>query len=110
MAARLRLPDWSYGLIGVVGLLTGLELVTRARLIPSRRFPPPSETLRTLAAELDGARLWSDVGNTLEGWAIGLVLAVAIALPLGIAIGSSALLYRSLRFPLESCARSRRWR
>lgn len=101
MAPRLRLPAWSYGAIGVVGLLAVLELVTRIELIPSRHFPPPSETLRTLAGELDEARLWSDVASTLEGWAIGLVLAVAVAVPLGVAIGSSVLLYRSLRFPIE---------
>ena len=78
-----------------------LELLTRAEVIPSRHFPPPTETFRTLAGELDAARLWSDIGGTLEGWAIGLALAVAVAVPLGIAVGSSALLYRSLRVPIE---------
>ena len=101
MAPRLRLPDWSYGAIGAVGLIAALELVTRIELIPSRHFPPPTETLETLAGELDGASLWSDVGSTLEGWAIGLGLAFAVGVPLGIAVGSNALLYRSLRFPIE---------
>ena len=101
MALGLRLPERSYGPIGVVSLLAVLELMTRIELLASRHFPPPSETLRTLAGELDGASLWSDVGSTLEGWAVGLALAVAVAVPLGVAVGSSALLYRSLRFPIE---------
>ena len=78
-----------------------LELLTRTEVIPSRHFPPPTETFRTLAGELGDAELWSDIGGTLEGWAIGLALAVAVAVPLGIAVGSSALLYRSLRVPIE---------
>lgn len=81
--------------------MAALELLTRAELIPSRHFPPPGETLRALAGELDGASLWSDLASTLEGWAIGLALAIVVAVPLGIAIGSSALLYRSLRFTIE---------
>ena len=92
MAPRLRLPDWSYGAFGVVGLMAALELVTRIELIRSRHFPPPTKTLETLAGELDGASRWSDVGSTLEGWAIGLALAFAVAVPLGIAVGSNALL------------------
>lgn len=101
MARRTRLPDWSYGSIGVLGSVAALELLTRAQLIPRRYFPPPSATFRTLAGELGEARLWSDIASTLEGWAIGLVLAIIVAVPLGIAVGSSALLYRLLRFPIE---------
>ena len=101
MPPRLRLPDWSYGSIGVLGFVAALELLTRIEVIPSGHFPPPSKTLRALAGELDGASLWSDVGNTLEGWAIGLALAVAVGVPLGVTVGSRALLYRSLRFPIE---------
>lgn len=101
VAPSRRLPDWSYGWIGVLCLVATLELLTRAELLPSRHFPPPSETFLALAGELDDAKLWSDVGSTLEGWAIGLALAIAVAVPLGIAVGSSALLYRSLRFPIE---------
>ena len=33
--------------------------------------------------------------STLQGWALGLGIAIALAIPLGIVIGSSHLLYRS---------------
>ena len=44
---------------------------------------------------------WSAVGSTLQGWVIGLGLAALIAIPAGIVIGSSRLLYRSLRAVIE---------
>jgi ABC-type nitrate/sulfonate/bicarbonate transport system permease component len=101
VAPRLHHSNWSYGWLGVLGFVATLELLTQIELIPSRQFPPPSDTIRALAAELGRAALWRDLGSTLGGWAVGLALASAIALPLGIALGSNALLYRSLRFPIE---------
>lgn len=91
MPPRLRLPDWLYGLIGILGFVTALEAATRAELVPSRHFPPPTETFGRLLDEVQRASLWSDVASTLEGWAIGLALAVAVAIPLGIALESNAL-------------------
>jgi ABC-type nitrate/sulfonate/bicarbonate transport system permease component len=41
------------------------------------------------------------VGDTLEGWALGLGIAAALAIPLGVVIGSSRLLYRSVRGVIE---------
>jgi len=54
-----------------------------------------------LAEELGTADLWAAVASTLQGWALGLGIASAIAIPLGIAIGSSGLLYRALRAMIE---------
>jgi ABC-type nitrate/sulfonate/bicarbonate transport system permease component len=47
------------------------------------------------------SEFWSAVGSTLHGWALGLGIAAVLAIPLGIVIGSSPLLYRSLRFVIE---------
>ena len=101
VALRQRLPEPIYGTLGVLGSLVLLELLTQTEVVPSRHFPPPSEIFSTLARELDGASLWSDLANTLGGWALGLTLAFTVAVPLGIALGSSRLLYHSLRFPIE---------
>ena len=65
-------------------------------MLPRDHFPPISETLGTLAEQLGEARFWEAVGNTLEGWALGLGIAAALAIPLGIVIGSSRLLYRAI--------------
>jgi ABC-type nitrate/sulfonate/bicarbonate transport system permease component len=101
VALRQRLPEAIYGTLGVLGSLVVLELLSRTDVVPSRHFPPPSEIFSTLGRELDGASLWSDLANTLGGWALGLTLAFAIAVPLGIAVGSSRPLYHALRFPIE---------
>jgi ABC-type nitrate/sulfonate/bicarbonate transport system permease component len=41
------------------------------------------------------------IGQTLQGWALGLGIAAALAIPLGLVIGSSRPLYRSLRMVIE---------
>jgi ABC-type nitrate/sulfonate/bicarbonate transport system permease component len=87
--------------LGVLSVLVLFELVTRAELISSRYFPPPSETFAALFDEVRTAAFWSAVGNTLQGWALGLGIAALIAIPAGIVIGSSRLLYRSLRAVIE---------
>ena len=45
--------------------------------------------------------MWKAVGNTLQGWAIGLGLAIVLGVPAGILIGSSRWAYRALRVPIE---------
>jgi ABC-type nitrate/sulfonate/bicarbonate transport system permease component len=85
--------------IGVAVVLAVAELLTRA--IDSEYFPPVSEMLAALFDEAGTSSFWSAVGNTLQGWVLGLGLAALIAIPTGIVIGSSRLLYRSLRAVIE---------
>jgi ABC-type nitrate/sulfonate/bicarbonate transport system permease component len=85
--------------IGVAVVLAVAELLTRA--IGSDYFPPVSEMLAALLDEAGTSSFWSAVGNTLQGWVLGLGLAALIAIPSGIVIGSSRLLYRSLRAVIE---------
>jgi ABC-type nitrate/sulfonate/bicarbonate transport system permease component len=75
--------------------------VSRTNLLPTRAFPPPTESALALAAELGQPGFWSDIGLTLEGWAIGLALAAALAVPIGILVGSTRLLYRMVRALIE---------
>lgn len=98
---RRRLPDRALGPLTVALVLIGLELVSRAELIPSRYFPPVSEMFAALLGELGTGAFWLAVGDTLQGWALGLGLAAVLAVPLGILAGSSFLLYRSLRTVIE---------
>ncbi len=76
-------------------------MVSRTDLLPTRAFPPPTESARALAVQLAQPGFWSDVGLTLEGWAIGLALAAALAVPIGILVGSTRLLYRMVRALIE---------
>jgi ABC-type nitrate/sulfonate/bicarbonate transport system permease component len=94
-----RIPEWAQPWLGLLAVLAVCELLTRA--VSSRYFPPVSEMLGSLLEEAGTGGFWAAVSNTLQGWAIGLGLAAAIAVPAGIVIGSSSLLYRSLRGVIE---------
>jgi ABC-type nitrate/sulfonate/bicarbonate transport system permease component len=86
---------------GALAVLAVFELASRTELIASRHFPPVSEMIAELGTELGEPGFWTAVGNTLQGWAIGLGLACAIAIPAGILIGSTPLLYRATRGVIE---------
>jgi len=87
--------------LGIAFMIALGELLTRTETISSRHFPPPTDMFAALADEVVTADFWAAVGNTLQGWALGLAIACAIAIPVGIVIGSSALLYRSVRAVIE---------
>jgi ABC-type nitrate/sulfonate/bicarbonate transport system permease component len=98
---RLRVPDWALAWLSVAGVLLLFEVLPRIGGLPRDHFPPISETLGTLAEQLTESRFWEAVGETLKGWALGLGIAAALAIPLGIVIGSSRLLYRATRGLIE---------
>src|SRR5262245_4012255 len=101
---RSRVPPigrWAQAWAGVLAVLVLLELVVRVGIIPSRYFPPMTTTFRTLFEQLGEASFWTAVGQTLEGWALGLGIAALIAIPLGMLIGSNAWVYRGLRPVIE---------
>jgi ABC-type nitrate/sulfonate/bicarbonate transport system permease component len=87
--------------LGVAVVLGVFELLTRTGAISSRHFPPPTDMFAALADQVVTGDFWTAVGNTMQGWAIGLAVAVAIAIPVGIVLGSSSLLYGALRGVIE---------
>jgi ABC-type phosphate/phosphonate transport system permease subunit len=98
---RRRVPYWALPWIGVVSVLALFELLSRSQLISSRNFPPVTEWTQALVDLIDDGDFWTAVGNTMQGWALGLGIAMAIAIPLGIVLGSSRLPYRALRAVIE---------
>jgi ABC-type nitrate/sulfonate/bicarbonate transport system permease component len=87
--------------LGVATTLVLFELLTRTEAISSRHFPPPTEMFSALADQVTTGEFWAAVGNTMQGWALGLAVAAAIAIPVGIVVGSSRPLYRSVRAVIE---------
>jgi ABC-type nitrate/sulfonate/bicarbonate transport system permease component len=85
----------------VLGVLALFEILPRIGVLPRDHFPPISETLGTLVEQVGEESFWRAVGNTLQGWALGLGIAAALAIPIGIVIGSSRLLYRASRGVIE---------
>jgi ABC-type nitrate/sulfonate/bicarbonate transport system permease component len=96
-----RVARWALPWIGVVSVLVLFELLSRSELISSRSFPPVTDWAQALGDLLGEQSFWTAVGDTLQGWALGLAIAIAIAIPLGIVLGSSRLLYRAVRGVVE---------
>jgi ABC-type nitrate/sulfonate/bicarbonate transport system permease component len=86
---------------GIAAVLAVAELASRTEVLPSRYFPPVSQIVVTLLGELGHGGLWAAVGYTLQGWAFGLGLAALLAIPAGVAIGTSGLRYRACRMLIE---------
>ena len=100
-ASRPRLPDRALPWVSVAGALALFELLPRIGVLPEEHFPPISQTLAELGSQIVSSGFWEAVLNTLQGWALGLGIAAALAIPLGIVIGSTRLLYRATRGLVE---------
>jgi ABC-type nitrate/sulfonate/bicarbonate transport system permease component len=86
---------------GVLAALAMWELLPRAGVLPAQYIPPTSTVLPRLAGLLGETGFWADVAATLAGWAIGLGLAIVVAVPLGLVIGTNPYLHRSTRAIVE---------
>ncbi len=87
--------------VAVICVLALWQLVVGIGLLNEDHVPSMSATVAELAELFTDPGFWSAVGNTLQGWALGLGIAAVLAIPLGIVIGSSATAYRSVRFVVE---------
>lgn len=93
--ARLR------PLIGVVVLVGAWYLIHASRAVDPLLLPSPGETFRAfwngLVQGTLGADFWKTIVRTLTSFALALVIAV----PLGIVLGSLQKLYESIEFAIE---------
>lgn len=96
-----RSSAWVLGVTGIVLVTVLLEVAVRFGALPSAWFPPPSEILPAFAGLVVAGDLFGPVLLTLEGWVLGILAAAAVAIPLGVVIGSVELAHRMSRFLLE---------
>ena len=98
----MRTPaNWAPPLVAVLLLLALWELVVQIGLISETSIPPASAAIPELFAQMVEASLWKAIGNTLQGWVLGLGIAIALGVPAGLLIGSSRWAYRAFRVPIE---------
>lgn len=83
-----RLRTLLLGLVGLAILVGALEIIPRVGLVQERFLPPSSRIASALATELGEPDFWTAVGDTLTAWAIGLGIAVAAGVVIGILIGA----------------------
>jgi ABC-type nitrate/sulfonate/bicarbonate transport system permease component len=87
--------------IGVVGLLAVWSLAVWYRLVDPVLLPSPTETFRAMWTGIAGGRLGIDFMITVERTSLATLIAAVIAIPLGIVLGSSQRLYRSVEFVID---------
>jgi NitT/TauT family transport system permease protein len=86
VSGRVRLLR---GLAGFGVVFLALEALTRAELVNPRYLPPASTVLVTTGRIVFDPEFLEAVAGTLAAWSLGLVAAIAIAVPLGVILGSS---------------------
>jgi NitT/TauT family transport system permease protein len=98
---RRRSPRVIRGLIGIVVFLLIGEVIGRAGLV-DRSYLPPSSTVLVHVGRLitDGSFL-GDIVFTLTGWASGLFIAMVIAIPAGLLLGSLPVVNSASRMVVE---------
>jgi ABC-type nitrate/sulfonate/bicarbonate transport system permease component len=97
----LRAADAAVPLVSVLVALGLWEAVSRGGLIAERDLPSMSTTVAEFGSLVKTSSFWIAFGHTVEGWAIGLGLATALAVPIGIALGSSPFAGAAFRVPIE---------
>lgn len=100
-ARRLQVSGLIAAGSGILAAFVLWELLSRTDALPSQYFPPASIVLQTLGEVVITPAFWNVVGLTLQSWALGLGIAMAIAIPLGVLLGSSERAYRFCRVVIE---------
>jgi ABC-type nitrate/sulfonate/bicarbonate transport system permease component len=76
------------GALGLLGLAALQEIVPRVGLVSPHYLPPFTTMLAALAREASTAAFWRAVLDTIEGWSLGLFIAVLGGIVAGVLIGS----------------------
>lgn len=89
------------GALGILLFLAVWEMASRSGIVNSRYLPPATEVIAALVRNAGLTAFWVAVGETVFAWALGLVIAVVLALIAGFVIGSSAVLRRFTHSTIE---------
>jgi ABC-type nitrate/sulfonate/bicarbonate transport system permease component len=88
--------------LGTALVLMAYEVVSRTGILFSPGDVPSLADVAQAFWDLLGrSDFWSALGDTLLAWILGFLLGAIVAIPLGIAIGTSRPAYRSVRLLLE---------
>ncbi|MFC9428269.1 MULTISPECIES: ABC transporter permease [unclassified Streptomyces] len=80
------LVDAALGAGGLAAFLALWELVPRTGLVSADYLPPVGRVAAALGTELSDAAFWTALGDTLTGWALGLLIAVVAGVTVGIVL------------------------
>jgi NitT/TauT family transport system permease protein len=88
-------------IIGVLGLILLWYVAVWFEVVDKVLLPSPTDTLRALWKGVTGGRLGLDFWRTVERTSLATLIAAAISIPLGIFLGASERLYRSVEFVID---------
>jgi ABC-type nitrate/sulfonate/bicarbonate transport system permease component len=100
-AVRSRLTPVFAGAVSIAAFLGLWQYVSRSGLISEEDLPAMTDTFRELWSMMHTRAFWTAFGQTVRGWALGLAIATALAVPIGIVLGSSEFAGRAFRVPIE---------
>jgi ABC-type nitrate/sulfonate/bicarbonate transport system permease component len=90
-----------WGLAGLAAFALLGEVLPRLEVVPSRFAPPTSRVATALWQEVQLPRFWSAMADTLRTWGLGLFIAVAAGVVLGVVIGAVPLLRQATASTIE---------
>ena len=88
-------------IVGVIGLIILWYVAVWYQVVDPAPLPSPTDTFRALWNGMASGRLGFDFWRTVERTTLATLIAAAIAIPLGIVLGASEKLYRSLEFVID---------
>ena len=96
-----RLAPFVVTVLSIAAGLAVWELVSRSGLLSEDDLPAMTTTFNELWSMMHTREFWVAFGETVRGWALGLGIATALAVPIGILLGSSDFANRAFRVPVE---------
>jgi ABC-type nitrate/sulfonate/bicarbonate transport system permease component len=87
--------------VSIAAALALWELISRTGVISQKDLPAMSTSFRELWSLMQTGDFWKAFAQTVRGWALGLGVAMTLAVPLGILLGSSDFAARAFRVPIE---------
>jgi ABC-type nitrate/sulfonate/bicarbonate transport system permease component len=77
------------------------QIVVATGMVSKAAVAEPSAVARELPAMISDSNFWSAVWATIRTWAIGLIISMGLAIPIGLLLGSSDAVYRVCRFTID---------
>ncbi|PZQ48192.1 MAG: taurine ABC transporter permease [Rhodovulum sulfidophilum] len=88
-------------LYGAIGLLLIWAVVARLGVVDPVLLPSPGEALAAFVQDLFRGTLWTDFSRTILRATWSFLIATAVAVPLGILLGASERVYRSIELLID---------
>lgn len=96
-----RTPRWVLPTVATIVVILFQEWLTRWGPLSVSPLPPFSVVVARLGQLTLTPEFWISIGETLQGWAIGLVVGIVLAVPFGLLLGTTRWLYLSFKLVIE---------